>query len=122
MTHIGNPTGKGGFKERPEDINKGGRTKKYLTLLLEQIGEETEPKSGKQFKELIARRTWIDAINGNPQARKEIFDRIEGLPTQSMKLFGDEDNPIKIDVISTLKKIYGRRSTNGVRKVSTKGS
>ena len=91
-----NPNGKGGFADRPEDINRGGRTKKYLTLLLEQIGEEIEPKSGKQFKELIARRTWIDALNGNPQARKEIFDRIEGLPKQSVDVTTDGKPLIQI--------------------------
>ena len=102
MTHIGNPTGKGGFAERPQDINVGGRTKKYLTLLLEQIGTEIEPKSGKQFKELIARRTWIDALNGDQRAIEFIFDRIEGKPEQPLKHSGEISFPTPI---------YGAKST-----------
>jgi len=78
-----NPTGKGGLQERPEDINRGGRTKKYLTELLETIGAEIEPKSLKTYKELISRRAWIDALNGDQRAIEFIFDRIEGKPQQN---------------------------------------
>lgn len=91
-----NPTGKGGLGEHPENINIGGRPKKYLTKLLEEIGNEVEPKSGKQFKELIARRTWIDALNGNAQARKEIFDRIEGLPQSYTEISTKDGKPLLI--------------------------
>jgi len=90
--------------------NPGGRRKKYITELIEQIGKEIEPKTGKPFEELIARRLWIAAVNGNGDAIKEILNRVEGLPHQSLELSGDEESPIKIDIISTLKKIYGSRS------------
>ncbi len=63
--------------------NPNGRPKKYLTLLLEEIGAEIEPKSGKTFKELISRRSWVDAINGDKRAIEFIFDRIEGKAKES---------------------------------------
>lgn len=75
-----NPTGKGGFKERPQDINVGGRPISYFGGILRDIGNEVESKSGKTFKELVGRRLWIDAINGNINAIKEVINRLDGLP------------------------------------------
>jgi hypothetical protein len=82
--------------------NPGGRKKKYITELLEQIGKEIEPKSGKPFEELIARRLWVEAANGKHEAIKEILDRIEGKAQQSIEHSGE---------ISTPTPIYGGKST-----------
>ena len=64
--------------------NPGGRPKKDWTWsqMLEKIGEETEIKSGKKFKELVSRRLWVECVNGNITAIKELFNRMEGLPMQ----------------------------------------
>jgi len=97
-----NPTGKGGFVDNPQNINIGGRPKKYLTELLELIGSEIEPKSGKTFKELVSRRAWIDALNGDQRAIEFIFDRIEGKAEQPLKHSGE---------ISIPSPIYGGQST-----------
>jgi hypothetical protein len=62
--------------------NPGGRPKKDWTWsgLLEQVANEIEPKSRKPFKELVTRRLWVEAANGNLGAQKEIMNRMEGLP------------------------------------------
>lgn len=66
--------------------NPGGRPKKAWTWagLLDSIANEVEPKTGKQYKELVSRRLWIEAINGNLIAVKEIFNRMEGMPGQHL--------------------------------------
>jgi hypothetical protein len=70
--------------------NPGGRPKKEWTWskLLEKIGEEEEPKSGKKFKELVSRRLWVECVNGNMPAIKELFNRMEGMPKQQTEIQG----------------------------------
>ena len=71
--------------------NPGGRPKKDWTWanLLEQVGEEIEPKSGKKFKELVSKRLWVACINGNIVAIKELFNRMDGMPSQHTELDGN---------------------------------
>jgi len=54
--------------------------------LLREVGEEIEPKSGKQFKSLVSKRLWIECVNGNVGAIKELFNRMEGMPKQSFTM------------------------------------
>ena len=54
--------------------------------LLREAGEEIEPKTGKQFKQLVTKRIWLECMNGNVGAIKELFNRMEGLPKQNMDL------------------------------------
>jgi hypothetical protein len=83
--------------------NPGGRPKKDWTWakLLERVGEEIEPKSGKKFKELVSRRLWLECVNGNLIAIKELFNRMDGMPMQ--KLGGDPDSPIIVKFHQSLK-------------------
>lgn len=62
--------------------NPGGRPKKDWSWsgLLSQVAEEVEEKSGKTFKELVVRRLYMEAVNGNMGAIKEITSRMDGLP------------------------------------------
>ena len=93
--------------------NPGGRPKKEWTWagLLEEVGEEVEPKSGKKFKELVSKRLWISCINGNILAIKELMNRMEGMPLQRNIHEGDDERPIPIDVKLIISKIYGNTST-----------
>ena len=86
--------------------NPGGRPKKDWTWsgLLEQIANEVEPKSGKPFKELVSRRLWVDAVNGNLAAVKEILNRMEGLPMQKQEISGTDGRDIKIVIVDEDKK------------------
>ena len=52
-------------------------------------------KSQSDLNQLLATLLWMDAIQGNHKARKEILDRVEGRPMQSHKVGGDPDNPIE---------------------------
>lgn len=68
--------------------NPKGRPKREWTWagLLEEIGENVEPKSKKKFKELVGRKLWVMAANGDAVAIKEIFNRMDGMPKQSTDL------------------------------------
>lgn len=70
--------------------NPGGRPKKDWTWakLLEKVGNEKEAKSGKKFKELVSRRLWVECVNGNITAIRELFNRMEGMPKQQTELQG----------------------------------
>ena len=83
--------------------NPGGRPKKEWTWagLLEAVGEEIEPKSGKKYKELVSRRVWVDAVNGSLGAQKEIMNRMEGLPAQTNLIGNTEDKTFQIEVIES---------------------
>lgn len=75
------------FKKTGADANPNGRPKREWTWsgLLEKVGEEIEEKSGKKFKDLVTKRLWVDAVNGSLGAQKEILNRMDGLPTQSIE-------------------------------------
>jgi hypothetical protein len=115
---MANPTGKGGFQERPQDINKNGAPKrgqswqesiKRLTdmtreELIEYVGKTT--KIGKMLKELSPNVPVKDALilisiiqygrDPNPRLLATLMDREEGKPTQPIG--GDPDKPLKIIV------------------------
>jgi hypothetical protein len=89
-----NPTGKGGFQDHPELINKKGRPPKgwAWSELLEDIGEEMVPGTdGKTFKQMVGRRLWVESAAGNIFAIKELFNRMEGMPRINMKVEGKVD-------------------------------
>lgn len=87
MKQINNPTGKGGFRDHPENVkpNKAGRPKKGETLTdllearLEQdfIDEKTGKNLGNTKKLLI--EAWLRyALAGSFQHLKLMLDRLEG--------------------------------------------
>ena len=83
--------------------NPGGRPKKDWTWakLLEEAGEEIDPKSGKKFKEQVSIKLWEACLKGNIPAIKELFNRMDGMPLQ--KLGGDSDNPFILKIHKSLK-------------------
>lgn len=74
--------------------NPGGRPKSYFGKILAEIGEEIEPKTGKPFKQLVSRRLWVDAVNGNINAIKEIINRLDGLPQAFTELSTRDGKPL----------------------------
>ena len=94
---------------------KRGRKGKATTEYLRELGEADELffqleitkkngqvdvrkgkiKSQSDLNQLLATLLWMDAIQGNHKARKEILDRVEGRPMQSHTVGGDPDHPIE---------------------------
>lgn len=115
---MANPTGKGGFQDHPELINKEGAPKrgqswqesvKRLTdmnreELAAYVGAST--RLGKLLKELPPKIPVKDALilaaiiqfgrDPNPRLLGTLMDREEGKPVQPIG--GDPDKPIKIVV------------------------
>ena len=115
---MANPTGKGGFQERPQDINLEGAPKRgqswqetinRITSMtreeaIKYVGAKT--KIGKALKELSPNMPIKDALvfasiiaygrDPNPRLLAALMDREEGKPTQPIS--GDEKKPIKVIV------------------------
>ena len=70
--------------------NPNGRPPRAWTMstLIEEALEEVEAQSGKSFKSLVAKRLAHMAVGGDIQAIKEINDRIDGKPKQSIDIEG----------------------------------
>lgn len=70
---MANPTGKGGFQDRPEDINKSGRPTDAQSLgaLIREIGYETVNKKDTRLVRAI-RRKYDSKKNGD---LNELLDR-----------------------------------------------
>lgn len=70
----------------PEDRNKNGRPKKDLSMvdILKQELKKVDPKLKLKYKRIIAKQLVILASNGNTKALREVFDRIDGRPKQSV--------------------------------------
>ena len=108
---MANITGKGGFKENPNNINKNGRPKGTSSIpdLLRRIGEEDVPNElkellKKQFdpddvdkmnmQEAVLRTTFMYAVSGKPWAVQFIADRTEGKPAMTMSI--ETHEPIQL--------------------------
>ena len=68
--------------------------------ILEEVGEEIEPKSKKKFKDLVSRKLWIKAVNGDLVAIKEIFNRMDGMPA----IKGEIDANVNLTIDRDLEK------------------
>lgn len=102
---VPNPTGKGGFGDRPEDINKGGRPKNEvsITYWIRKFLEETEEGHTKARVQELAEKIVVMAYkDGNVSIIKELLDRIEG--TNPIR-FEDEREGVK----ELLEKIYAKQ-------------
>lgn len=75
-----NPTGKGGFGERPQDINPGGKPansmKSYMARKLASMTDEEKEKWLKDNK--IDGKTQWTMAEGNPKQDTEIDATISG--------------------------------------------
>jgi hypothetical protein len=97
-----NPTGKGGFVDHPEQINRHGAPRKYMSWsevckagMADTIEiEVTNPETGKKEKRKMPRmavlfeRTFRDAMAGSASARRHIINYTDGLPPQSITMRG----------------------------------
>lgn len=82
-----NPTGKGGFGEHPENINRGD-TETMTSVLREKVDKQT-----------IADKLIELAQNGNIVALKYVYDRLDGMPRQSVEVTGDKEKPVPLLIL-----------------------
>ena len=118
---MSNPTGKGGFGARPQDINREGlnrRSRETWQATVRRITDMTreeaieyvgaKSKVGKLLKELPENMPIKDALvfisiiqfgrDPNPRMLSALMDREDGKPTQPIS--GDPDKPPLIPVAS----------------------
>lgn len=119
---VNNPTGKGGFQERPQDRNKGGAPRKGQSWgeridtlsgmtrdeLIEYVGG-AKTFLGKLLKELPPGIPTRDALilisfiqfgrEPNAKMLTAWMDRVDGKPQQAIKLGGDGIEPLTIRII-----------------------
>lgn len=116
-----NPSGKGGFKDNPDHVNKEGRPHESWAKSLREVGETVHEKTGKKYKELVSASIWQKALMGDLSAMKLLMERTDGMPKQSVELSGDDENPVRIDISATLRKVYGQKIVKTTRRVPKNG-
>lgn len=114
--YVPNPTGKGGFQERPNDRNDGRWNKddsisyqynKLLRMSPEELGEFM-PETNAQA---IAKKRIMAAVGDNGLLdTKEITDRVEGKAPQSIDMTskGESINPYAALTTEELRKLAGK--------------
>ena len=98
---ITNKTGKGGFGDNSQNINKKGRprTGQALTDIMREVLEEELP-SGKLRKEALVRKVLELAYEGNESMIRMAWGYLEGMPTQRQEV----TIPLPIEIITSNKK------------------
>ena len=94
------------FKKNDPRINRNGAPKKEWTMT-EQYKRalEEENETGVPRHTIVAKKLVQLAERGDVIAIKELGNRIDGMPNQSIS--GPDNGPIKIEVTPQLNKIYG---------------
>jgi len=106
----GNKTGKGGFKDNPQNINKQGRPiagESYKEILQRLEQEDYIDKNGKSLgnsKELMLRAWQAHAINGSIGHLREWLDRVDGKVAIPIREISDDAIDLK-DLRKTLLEI-----------------
>lgn len=111
----GNPETMFSSENQPENRGRKGKT---TTEFLRELGDakkiqfslEITKQDGKKqrkkgsvesesdLNELLANLLWADAIQGNHKARKEILDRVEGRPKQTIDMKTENMNEQQFDL------------------------
>lgn len=109
---MANETGKGGFKDNPQNINRDGRKKKGKTLtdILVRHGRKRDVKDGAKNisrKEALAKKLWAMALSGDITAIRYIYDRIDGRPDQYHQV--DMEHSASESFLDALKDAHAKR-------------
>lgn len=90
-----NPTGKGGFQERPEDINRNGtwnpkmtfgfQYRRFLNMPVEEF-KKWQKETPDEEKTVVEELAYIAVLRARNvfRERQEIANRTEGMPKQSL--------------------------------------
>jgi hypothetical protein len=114
--YIPNPTGKGGFQERPQDRSNGRWNKDesisyQYNKLLRMTPEELDDFIPQTNAQAIAKTRIIAARGDNGlMDTKEITDRVEGKAPQSIDMTskGESINPYAALTTEELRKLAGK--------------
>ena len=93
----GNHTGKGGFGDNPQNINRGGRPKDPFSGIIE--AKLQEARGDKTRAEAICEQIVAAAEGGERWAIEYLYDRFAGKPRQSLEVAGDIERPIGIQIV-----------------------
>ena len=87
---MSNPTGKGGFKDNPDNIDKSGGVAPAWTWasIMKEECEELDI-DGIPFKRKIARKVVRQAAKGDVPSIKELTNRTDGMPNQNLNVEGN---------------------------------
>lgn len=118
-----NPTGKGGFGDRPQDRNNNGQRSaevvafgRSLRELIVTVGEEvTTLPDGRKISKIegVVRAAYRQAIEGDASARSFIAERVEGKVTQPTELTGKDGAAIQMEAVidAGIAKVFGEDGT-----------
>lgn len=106
VKNVPNPTGKGGFKDHPELINAGGRPKESPLYWMNQYGALSNAEFSALVKSdqdnlsvnQVLAIAHIAGAGSKLDNRKDLFNRIDGMPTQKTELTGANGNPVEFVV------------------------
>lgn len=77
--------------------NPGGRKKEWLTQILREYMSITDPRAKQSRAEKVAVALYREAVKGDVQAIKYIFDRIDGKVKEAVEL--DIPEGLKITLV-----------------------
>jgi hypothetical protein len=107
-----NPTGKGGFGERPEDINRSGtwnprmtfsfQCRRFMNMTVEEFKSWKELTADKD-KTMVEELAYVAVLKARTEfrERQEVANRTEGMPKQSTDLTtnGKDISPVLVKFI-----------------------
>lgn len=88
------------FTKGDKNINRSGAPIKPWTmggLLRDSLEEQDE--TGTSYKKIITRKLRTIATKGDMVAIKEVNNRLDGMPKQSLGLEGNQENPLVIKIV-----------------------
>jgi len=107
---------KEGVSGNPNGRPKGSRN--LSTILRELLDEEIELSDGekKKYKEVIIRKLITKANDGDLRAITEIFDRVDGKPTQEIHHEVTETGFLSLDQLADDKSDDGLKTDSGSKE------
>lgn len=116
-----NPNGIGGFQERPEDINAGGRPKnaesfaywygqfKNMTVNELNSWQQNNPEDTRTVASDLA---FVRIVNAREDLKEfqEVANRSEGMPKNNLEVSGKDGQPLQLQVLAGTGFLY--ESTN----------
>lgn len=85
---MANLTGKGGFSDNPENINRNGRPPKGYSIT-EMFQEMLDSKP--EVKSALTKAILSKALEGDTAAQRMIWQYMDGMPNQRIEHKGDVD-------------------------------